>query len=485
MGLLKNVFFALTACCCVYSGESQVMWDQTIDIAAAHFDNNHPRITTNRAGDPVAIWGKGSDLQFTRWNGTAFTSPVKLNSVTIANADWMGPDIATYGDTIYIVYKQTPEDKATSHIWCIRSFDGGANFDTPVRVDFTGDSLTRFPAITTDDIGNPIIAFMKFNPTFGDARWAVTRSDDFGASFSADVKASGWSGPSSNVCDCCPGTIVCAGNVVTVIYRDNNSNIRDNWAAVSTDGGRSFSGGINMDQYDWFLQNCPASGPDGVIVGDTLYTISMNGGQIDELVYYNKASLTTMNCPQALPVTPYLSGLIQNYPRMANNGSAVAMLWRHSLNFNSQLGIYFTSDITKGFPDVYDTLAFTNVINADVALSKERVYVVWQDNAAGTVKYKSGEYETRVGVKDQQQTDDIQVYPNPSLHEWNISGSGLAGSLTVSLFDLDGKLVTRKEVNAPESSFLVTIENSQLTAGIYVVKLSAGKKELVRKVVKE
>ena len=481
MGLRKNLLLVMIAVITSVQLHSQVMWEQTIDIAAAHFDNNHPRITTDRAGNPLAIWGKGSDLQFTRWNGTAFTQPVKLNPVTVATADWMGPDIATHGDTVYVVYKQSPEDLTTSHIWCMRSKDGGATFDAPVRVDFTGDSLTRFPTITTDESGNPIIAFMKFNPTFGEARWAVTRSDDFGATFSPDVKASGWSGPSSYVCDCCPGTILCSGDVVTVIYRDNNLNIRDNWAAVSTDGGRTFSGGFNVDQQNWFLENCPASGPDGVIVGDSLYTISMNGENIDELVYYNKASISTMTCPEAKPVTDYLFGLIQNYPRMANYGTAVAMLWRHSINFESQLGLYFTSDITEGFPSTYDTLAFSNVVNADVALSPEKVFVVWQDNSTNTVKYKSGAYESRTGIKETAPTNEFEVYPNPSEDAWNISGNTDHAVVKVELIDMYGRLISVKEISSSGGKFQGSVNNTDLPSGIYSLKVSDGKLRLVVK----
>jgi len=487
MGLLKNLLLLLIAVLTSLSLHSQVMWEQTLDIAASHFDNNHPRITTDRAGNPLAIWGKGSDLQFTRWNGTAFTQPIKLNpgTVTVASADWMGPDIATHGDTIYVVYKQSPEDLTTSHIWCIRSFDRGTSFEEPVRVDFTGDSLTRFPTVTVDDVGNPIIAFMKFNPTFGEARWVVTRSDDFGATFSPDVKASGWSGPASYVCDCCPGTILCSGDVVTVIYRDNNLNIRDNWAAVSNDGGRSFIGGINVDQQSWFLQNCPASGPDGVMVGDSLYTISMNGENIGELVYYNKASISNMTCPEAKPVTDYLFGLIQNYPRMANYGTAVAMLWRHSLNSNSQLGLFFTSDITKGFPATYDTLALSNVINADVALSLEKVFVVWQDNNTNTVKYKSGAYESRTGIKETAAINDFEVYPNPSGDVWNVSGNTEHALVTVELMDRYGRSISTKEIFASGGKFQGSVNNTELPQGIYVLKVTDGKKEGVRMVVKK
>jgi hypothetical protein len=483
MGLLKNLLLLVIAVFASLHLHGQVMWEQTIDIAASHFDNNHPRITTDRAGNPLAIWGKGSDIQFTRWNGSAFTQPVKLNpgTITVANADWMGPDISTHGDTVYVVYKQTPEHLTTSHIWCMRSFDGGSTFDAPVRVDFTGDSLTRFPTITVDELGHPIIAFMKFNPAFGEARWAVTRSDDFGATFSPDVKASGWSGPDSYVCDCCPGTILCSGNVVTLLYRDNNLNIRDDWAAVSTDGGRTFSGGFNVDQQSWYLESCPASGPDGVIIGDSLYTISMNGENIGELVYYNKASISSMTCPEAKPVTDYLFGLIQNYPRMANFGTAVAMLWRHSLNSQSQLGIYFTSDITEGFPATYDTIAFVNVVNADVALSLEKVYVVWQNNSTNTVKFKSGTYEARTGIFDQTPGNLLEVYPNPSDDVWNISGNTDHAVVKVELTDMYGRLISTKEIFANAGKFHGAVRNTELPQGIYVLKVSDGEMRLVVK----
>ena len=486
MGFLKNITLFLLASWSLHL-QSQVAWDPTMDIAASHFDNNHPRITSDRSGDPIVIWGKGNDIQFTKWNGTAFIQPIKLNpgTVTVANADWMGPDIATHGDTIYVVYKQTPENLTTSHIWCIRSFDGGLSFDQPVQVDFTGDSLTRFPAVTTDPLGNPIVAFMKFNPTFGDARWVVTRSEDYGGSFLPDVKASGWSGPSSDVCDCCPGTIVCDGDIVSMIYRDNNNNNRDNWAAVSRDGGRSFTGGFNIDQFDWNLQNCPASGPDGVIVGDTLYTVSMNGALVDALVFHNKTSLTDMMGPEATPVTPDLFGLVQNYPRMANYGKAVAMAWKHSLNFNSTLGIYFTSNITRGFPASYDTLALNNVINTDVALSADRVFVVWQDNTSNTVKYKSGKYETRVGTGDLYSKNELSVYPNPSSEMWNVAFISANSSVIARLLDMHGRLISEQKVSSTGAQYQFAIPNAGLPSGTYVLKVIDGQKEKVMTVVKE
>jgi hypothetical protein len=131
---------------------------------------------------------------------------------------------------------------------------------------------------------------------------------------------------------------------------------------------------------------------------------------------------------------------------MANYDKAVAMFWRHSLNFNSQLGIRFTSDITKGFPESFDTLAFSNVINADVAVTKDKVHVVWQDNGSGTVKYRSGEYEARtdttaVNTISWQQTT---VFPNPGSTILNLDVNDNTSPYEVSLFDMQGSLVLRK-----------------------------------------
>lgn len=113
-------------------------------------------------------------------------------------------------------------------------------------VDKIADSLSRFPTVATDKNGQPIIAFMKFNSNFRESRWVVTKSNDFGKSFSQDIKASNWFG-SEEVCDCCPGTLISDGMNTVLMYRDNNKNIRDSWMALSKDGGNTFINACNVD----------------------------------------------------------------------------------------------------------------------------------------------------------------------------------------------------------------------------------------------
>src|SRR6185295_4545046 len=251
-------------CASFFAGaQNSITWSAGTNVAASSYGNLHPRIVTDGAGNPVIIWGRMSDQSvfISRWNGSAFTTPVNVNPswLTVATASWMGPDIAARDDTVYVVMKQTPED--TDHpIYIATSFDGGTTFSDPVQVDFIADSISRFPTVAIDASGNPIVGFMKFNSSFSDSRWAVTKSSDYGNTFSTDIKASGWSGGGATVCDCCTGSITVSGNIVCMLYRDNLSSIRDMWAGISTDGGDSFTEGIGIDQGNWILLSCPSSG---------------------------------------------------------------------------------------------------------------------------------------------------------------------------------------------------------------------------------
>lgn len=242
-----------------------------MNISTNTYGNMHPRITLDGAGNTLVVWGRMSDesVFFSRWNGTMFTTPIKLNPswMKVATASWMGPNIASKGDTVYVVVKRSPEVSDTNHIYIIRSFNGGVSFSSPVRVSFIADSISRFPTVTIDATGNPIVAFMKFNSSLLDSRWVVTKSTDYGATFSTDVKASGYNGPTNGVCDCCPGAIVTSKNVSTMLYRDNLNNIRDIWTGVSTNNNANFYGGFKVDNNNWMITSCPSSGPDGVIIG--------------------------------------------------------------------------------------------------------------------------------------------------------------------------------------------------------------------------
>ena len=133
------------------------------------------------------------------------------------------------------------------------------------------------------------MAFMKFDPGFSKARYVVARSTDFGNSFLPDVPASRYSG--GDVCDCCPASLITSGNTAAMLYRDNLNNLRSMWAGVSTDNCQTFPTGMSTDHTNWMINACPSSGPDGIIIGDSLYSVFMSGVTGDARCYLNAASL--------------------------------------------------------------------------------------------------------------------------------------------------------------------------------------------------
>src|SRR3990167_831716 len=375
--------------------QNVVTWNSQSDATTSNFGNLHPRIVMDGSGNPLLIWGNMTDesVYFSRWNGNNFITPIKLNPawLSVATSNWMGPDIAVKGDTVYVVVKQTPESSSNSHIYLIRSFDKGNTFSSPIQVDFIGDSISRFPAITIDKSGHPVVAFMKFDPSFGDSRWVISKSNDYGNTFMTDVKASNQQG--GLVCDCCPGGITNSGDTIAMLYRMNNNNLRDSWVGISNDNATSFPSGFAIENNNWTISYCPSSGPDGFIEDDTLYSVFMNGIGGTLKTYLSKSSLKSTTLNSVKPLTENIMGLSsQNYPRISSDGSASAIVWRQVVNNVVELPILFTNDLKNGFPTQFDIVDQDEIRNADVALSNGTVFVVWEDDNSGTVKYRKGTF---------------------------------------------------------------------------------------------
>src|SRR3990172_2679254 len=105
---MRKVLALLLLCSTgIVQGQNQINWGPVINIASPINGNNHPRIVTDASGNPLVIWGNSKKVIFSRWNGANFSTPVALNpgTIQIAEASWMGPDIASHGDTVYVVFK--------------------------------------------------------------------------------------------------------------------------------------------------------------------------------------------------------------------------------------------------------------------------------------------------------------------------------------------------------------------------------------------
>lgn len=481
--------FLLLSTITLYS-QGSVTWSAPMDIAQNSYDNLHPRVVVDGSGNPLVIWGRASDesVFIARWNGTSFTMPVKVNpsGYNVATQSWMGPDIAAQGDTVFVVVKRTPEAIDTNHVFILRSLNGGMTFGNPVQVDAIADSISRFPTLDVDASGNPLVAFMKIDPNFGNARWVIVKSTDGGNSFTPDYLASGWSGGA--VCDCCPGSIVADGNNVCMSYRDNLNNVRDTWTGISTDGGNSFTQGMDIDQGNWMLMNCPSSGPDGVILGDTLHSVFMSQESGSALVYWSKASISAATGAMGSPIIGTQSGVTsQNYPRIASDGPAVAVVWRQNFNMNAQIPILFTNNIQAGFPANYDSVVagsgMSAVVNVDVVIADGEIHVVWQDDASGSVKYRKGSFAPFVNVSESNIAPTFEVFPNPASGEVQLVMTEAAYStdLKVVVYDFNGRSFFEMEM--PVFQAKTTLDIQDWDAGIYIIRMESSGGAISKKLV--
>jgi hypothetical protein len=452
--------------------QSTIIWDDPI-VVSDTTGYYHPRIGLDANSNPVIIWGFNESVYFSRWDISDFTDPVALNPIetSVFATSWAGPDLATSGDTIYVVYKANPED--LERIYLVHSYDGGITFSEPVIVDgMLGDDISRFPSVAANSDGQPLVSFMKLNSSFLEPRYVISKSTDGGNSFAMDVLASDFSG--GEVCDCCPAGITANENYVVNLYRDNLDNLRNSWAAISNDGGSMFMNGLQIDQTDWIVNACPSSGPDGIIIDDSLYSVFMSAGNGTNRVYFSRSSLSSLSDGEDIRLKNDFDGLmIQNYPRIANYGNAAAVVWKQNANSSSEIPLLFTSDISNGFPVNYDTVAFMDIYgleNADVAVSANAVHVVWQNSSSDQVLYRKGIYASpEVTItKNNLLSYKLSIYPNPaqSITQISIDGNEQIESIQVCRFD-GSVIFEQEEINVSNYS-LSTIN---FNAGTYLISI--------------
>lgn len=438
---------------------AQITWSPPITVSNSN--GVRPRIVLKSDKLPVILWGTtGGDVMLSRMMGTSFMMATKMNpnGVSAFTASWAGPDIAAKGDTIYTVYKSSPED--TGHVYLKRSFNGGQSFTGPFRADFMQTGKNRFPSITVKENGQPIVSYMGFDNSFMEAKWQVALSTDMGQTFGENIPAGGHSG--GDACDCCPGSVVTKGSNVAVIYRDNLNNLRETWMGVSADGGNSFNQGYPVDNSGWMINGCPSTGPDGFIEGDSLYSTYMSASNGTGRVYFSRASLLTGQFISE----PIPNSGNQNYPRIANNGMKSAICWIEQVAGNSQVTLIYTDNLSSGtwkMPMAANVMGSESYQSADVVIDGNTIHLVWE-TGDGKIVYRKGSISS-TGLSTVE-SSRMKIYPNPTSELLFCELNEITTSLTLS--DQQGRILKK----FPELSYTgkISLNVSEIPAGIYILQ---------------
>jgi hypothetical protein len=434
-------------------------WNAPVTVAlGTTYSNVYPRIALTTGDNPQVIWGNGGTdkIYSARWNGSGFTTPLALNpdGVIPYIATWTGAEIATAGDAVYVVFSTEPVGN-TAQVYTIRSMDGGLTFQDTVRVDQIGTDIPRFPSVAVGLSGNVIVNFMRFNSSFVDPEYSVSRSIDFGMSYQAPINPT--SAVPGFVCDCCPATVVTEGNKQVLLFRNDDNNIREIWGCYSTDGSASFTASAEIDQTNWIISSCPSSGPSGVIMGDSLVSTWMSNSD----VYISSTNLNNQQIGVHRKLFPMGLG-VQNFPVIAGKGDTLAVVWQGSNGGSTDVFFTYSVTGTSGLGVNIDTLTAGTVggqSRPDIQFSNGKFHVVYSDNVGNNVKYLHGTVDPNsLGVNELKPNAEIEIFTVQTEGKTTLRvRSKLNTESTVQLISSAGQQLS--------------IGNQQISAGISTISI--------------
>lgn len=133
--------------------------------------------------------------------------------------------------------------------------------------------------------------------------------------------------------------------------------------------------------------------------------------------------------------------------------------------------------------DVPGTFTYTPAIGA--ILNVENAQVLKADFApSDLINYESASKTVLInvflatGITGVENNESIVLYPNPVMDAFNVLG--IDGKATISLTDLNGKVILTKVISADEKVFV-----SNLSSGIYLIKIITCNGTILTKIVKE
>ena len=173
------IAFLLTFLSVVSWSQPVITWEEEIFVTQTNqFGNTRPRICLTAQDIPLVVFGKASSglLYSTRLVGSMFNSPLPLlpNNMASYLTTWTGPDVASNGDTVILVFKAQPMD--LGNVYSLRSLDGGLTFSDTIRVDNHPLGVAWLPSLDMDENSNPSVVYMAHDANWTNPRYNVVHS---------------------------------------------------------------------------------------------------------------------------------------------------------------------------------------------------------------------------------------------------------------------------------------------------------------------
>ena len=404
--LSKIIFIALSLPLLVTA--QSLNFGNTFTISSGADGYGRPRIALTN-NQPIIIWRKDSTpktIRASKWDGTSFSMPYDITAPGVLPSSWDGPEIAAKGDTVYLVFASTATTPES--IMLIRSFDGGNTFSDTIRVSENNPAHKyRMGNIKIDKDGHPIVSYMQYLLNFTEPKQMVNRSINHGDSFIGSIEGSE-SAP-GEPCDCCKSSLILDNNDIYLLFRNNINNERNSYISKSTDGGQTFNLVADLDDYDWNVNGCPATGPLGVVNGDSLLIVRRSGASGNDEIVYSNSNKLDLNYSYNRNIDPII-GKIQDYPDLTLNGDTIFIAWQDNRN---NIPDCFFSYSTNGVENLSlgntftDSLVFGAKLNPDLVFKNKNIHLVYNDNGSNSIKYVRGSFDNISFIYEQQNNQEL------------------------------------------------------------------------------
>ena len=405
--ILSKIIFITLSLPLLVSAQS-LNFGNTFTISSGADGYGRPRIALTN-DQPIIIWRKDSSpktIRASKWDGTSFSMPYDITAAGVLPSSWDGPEVAAKGDTVYLVFASTATTQES--IMLIRSFDGGNTFSDTIRVSENNPAHKyRMGNIKIDKDGHPIVSYMQYLLNFTEPKQMVNRSINHGDSFIGSIEGSE-SAP-GEPCDCCKSSLILDNNDIYLLFRNNINNERNSYISKSTDGGQTFNLVADLDDYDWNVNGCPATGPLGVVNGDSLLIVRRSGASGNDEIVYSNSNKLDLNYSYNRNIDP-IAGKIQDYPDLTLNGDTIFIAWQDNRN---NIPDCFLSYSTNGVENLSlgntftDSLVFGAKLNPDLVFKNKNIHLVYNDNGSNSIKYVRGSFDNISYIYEQQNEQEL------------------------------------------------------------------------------
>lgn len=469
--MIKYVFFVLFNTLFLLTLNAQFIdWEDEIVVAPNNFGNVRPRIVLTNNEEPLVLFGKSSlGLFVSKFENNVFNDPVMIHpsDVSVYMTNWTSADLSSHGDSVAVIFKSNPLE--TGPIYFVRSVDGGLSFSDTIRADTHLAGVAWLPCLQMNNDGNPIISYMAHDPIWSNPRYVYSKSNNLGESFSNEIDIT--TGIGEEACDCCPAELVVDGNKEVLLFRNVNQNIRDIYAVYSSDSGSSFQYSVNTENLNWFVNSCPSTAPDGIFIGDRLWSVAASRASGKYRVYLSESltndSIQSLLTDSIFPPNNFNGS--QNYPRISSDGETAVLVWQESNPSNYDIFLSYT--MSGNFQEMLGQKIMVNMdpsgaqLNPDVVVKNGFVHVVFQDNNGGVVKYRRGKF-TSLEINDFG--NGLKLFPNPSSEILKLEGLMPFFNDYLKIYNANGELFYQQIV----ASDNIEVDLSNFNSGIYTLTVN-------------